>query len=140
MIFDKLAKASFLRKAKQTSERAHGEIVARLIVDTDRNDVLFVPAGTKHPEFAAARLGKTVDDLKRNPDLLSPFVGVAVRIVNDQAEEVLVGISGIEMYFVRYKSPLHTKAQVIKARDLVIAMLQAGKMLSEHMKVNLVFK
>ncbi|MBW2966022.1 hypothetical protein KY342_02885, partial [Candidatus Woesearchaeota archaeon] len=91
----------FIEEAEKTSVRAHGEIVARLIVDTDKNKIFYVPAEINHPEFLAAHLGKTVDELKQNPDLVSPFVGVAVKTDNNIATDIIVGISGIETYFRR---------------------------------------
>ena len=131
---------NFIKKAKKTSVRAHGEIVARLIVDTNRNKILFVPAEINHPEFLALELGISLDQLKQQPDMVSPFIGVAVRIINGLAVDVLVGISGLETYFGRFKSPLHTKKQVNEARNLILATLQAGKILSEDFKLRMLYK
>jgi hypothetical protein len=130
----------FIEKAEETSKRARGEIVARLIVDADRRKILFVPDSINHPEFLEIRLGKTIEELKQQPDLVSPFIGVAVKIEGNTATEILVGISGIETYFGRFKSPLHTKGQVNKARDLVLATLQAEQILAKGFKLRVIYK
>ena len=131
---------SFIEKAKETSVRAHGEVIARLIVDTNKDKILFVPANKNHAPFLAAHLGKNIKEVEQQPDLVSPFVSVVVRFEGDLAEEVMVGISGLELYFTEFKSPLHTKKQVNKARNLILATLQACDLLAKGFKLRMIYE
>lgn len=129
---------SFIEKCKKTSIRASGEIVARLIVDTNKKEVLFVPAEINHPEYLEIYLGKKMAELKSNPNIVSPYVGAALKIIDNKVVEVLVGISGLETVFSRYKKPLHTKEQVSLARDIILANLQAEKLLVPNFRLRYV--
>lgn len=129
----------FIEEAKKTSVRAHGELIARLIIDTEKERIMFVPSEINHPEFLAAYLKVEKADLKANPDKVSPFVGAAVRIESDKAVEIMVGVSGLETLFKRMKSPLHTKAQVNKARNILLAELQNEKILGEGYKLKVLY-
>lgn len=85
-------------------------------------------------------LGININELKQQPDLVSPFVSAVIKIVDNMAEEVLIGISGLEIYFSGFKSPLHTKKQVNQARDLILVILQKNKMLSKGYKLRMIYK
>lgn len=131
---------SFIEEAKLTSVRAHGEIIARLIIDTVKRNMLFVPASINHPEFLADYLNKkNKSQLKQEPDSVSPYVGAMVRIVNDMAQEIVIGISGIETVFAKYKSPLHTKEQVNTAKTILIDILQREGILAPNFKMKLMY-
>lgn len=129
----------FIKEAKNTSVRSHGELIARLIIDTEKEMIIFVPAKINHPEFLAGYLEVEKANLKANPDKVSPFVGAAVRIEDDKAVEIMIGVSGLETLFRRMKSPLHTKAQVNKAKNILLAELQNEKILGEGYKLKVLY-
>ena len=131
----------FIKEAKKTSKRASGEIVARLIIDTKKEKILFIPDHINHPEYLAAYLGKKdKQELKQDPDLVSHYVGAAVGIEDGKVTRVLVGISGLELYFGTVRSPLHKKAQVNKARNILLAELANEGLLTKEYKLQAIYK
>lgn len=134
---------SFLEEAKKTSMRGHGEIVARLIVDTQTNKIHFVPAGTNHPTFVAALLGKDIKalqaDIAKNPSAFSHFVSGNVFFNSEfKATSVMVGLSGWESLCKKYKKQFHTMAELIAAQNIVVNALIEEKLLAEGFKIKLV--
>tara|TARA_Y100000310_G_C20630748_1_gene788531 strand:- start:660 stop:1064 length:405 start_codon:yes stop_codon:yes gene_type:complete len=133
---------NFIEKARKTSMRAGREIVARLLIDSDKGKILFVPSNINHPEYLAGLLGITKEKLKENPEIVSPYVGAAVKLneMETAVDEILVGISGLETVFSTVKSPLHTKKQVNVARDILVSLLQKENILSVGFKLKTMYK
>ena len=120
--------------------RAHGEIIARLIVDTKTGEVLFVPSDINHPEFVAARVGKKVSYLKEHPVEFTHLVGANVVIVDDVVTEVFVGVSGIETVLLVRKKPFHSKEEVNLAQGVLMdCLLRAGVQMKPNLRLRVVY-
>jgi hypothetical protein len=129
----------FIIEAEKTNVRSH-RFVARLIIDTNKKKILFVPSDINHPEFLANHLELTVEVLKRIPSKVSPFIGGVVGIVDGKAALIFIGLTGLETVFSKYLRPLHQRKNVDSARDLVLATLQAGELLAPRFKLKTVYK
>ncbi|MBD3355017.1 hypothetical protein GF361_03455 [Candidatus Woesearchaeota archaeon] len=149
-IFSKLVeekKEEFIKKAKETNMRGHGEINARLFVDAEKKKILFVPHKINHPEFIAAHIGKTKEDIKKNINLINQYIPVTVEIAEEKATAVLVGISGLETWLdankKKYnygKDKYHNKKYVNQARDFILAVLQEYEILAPDFKLRIIYK
>ncbi len=149
-IFSKLVekkKEKFIEKAKETNKRGHGEINARLFVDSREKKILFVPYNINHPEFIAMHIGKTKEDIKKNISLINHFIPVTVEIEKEKATGMLVGISGLETWLEankkKYnygKDKYHDKKYVNEARDFILAVLQEYEMLALNFTLNVIYK
>ena len=110
----------FLALAETTNKRHHGELIARLIVDVKKQQILFVPSGMNHPEFLADYLKTTLLDIEQSPEKVNHFVGASLNIVSNQIIEIIVGISGLETWLRAFKKPFHLKSQINQARSVLI--------------------
>lgn len=115
--------SGFIDLAKQTSKRKSGEIVARLLIDTQNSKVLCIWADINHPEYLAEHLKTTVEELKKSPERAAPFVGAAVQIDGESIAGMIIGISGLEILMQKFKKPFHSKSQVVAAKDILINCL-----------------
>lgn len=126
---------NFIELASLTTKRAR-KMVARLLVDTKTRKIYFIPNNINHPEFVMELLKVKKNFLKENPLVASRFVGVAVEIENEIVKRILVGISGLEMWLVRYKKPFHSKKQVNEASTIIIDYLLKETKLAKGYKLN----
>ena len=121
----------FIEEGRKTTKRRHGEIVIRLIIDIKKEQVYFVPQDINHPEYVYKVLLKiSKAELSKNPDIASHFVGAAVLInESDEVEDMIVGVSGLETWLKHHlgDKPFHTKAQVNKAKDILLQYLIGRK-------------
>ena len=117
----------FIEEGRKTTKRRHGEIVVRLIIDIKKEQVYFVPRDIEHRDYVYKILLKTSEEVSsKNPDIASHFVGAAVLInENDEVEDMLVGVSGLELWIKPYLSDkqFHTNDQVNKAKDILLKYL-----------------
>ena len=121
----------FIEEGRKTTKRRHGEIVVRLIIDTEKEQIHFVPQDINHPDYVYKILLKiTKEELLKNPDMASHFVGAAVLInESDEVEDMLVGVSGLETWLKSYLGgkTFHTKNQVNKAKEILFKYLISNK-------------
>ena len=121
----------FIEEGRKTTKRRHGGIVVRLIIDIKKEQVHFVPKDIEHRDYVYKVLLKTSEEeLLKNPDIASHFVGAAVLInESDEVEEMLVGVSGLELWLKPYlgDKQFHTKTQVNKAREILLQYLIGRK-------------
>lgn len=127
---------TLLTELKKTSMRGHGELIGRLLVDTEQKKLLCVPSTINHLPFLAIHVGMSIDELKKMPNFANRFVGVMCRLQDNHVIEIGVGVSGLEMEFER---PFHTKRQVNVADEVVMDALQAENLLAPGFRKRVVY-
>ena len=110
----KLTNDDLIFTSKRTSET-----VGRFIIDTANSRIYAIPHNVDHPDFVAQLLGKSVSELKANPEEYSYFVSSSVGITEGQIKFILVGVAGFEVVMAH--------AQKKKEHPKLLGRILAGK-------------
>lgn len=94
-VVDLTGKKLTIADFEYTSKRKDNT-VGRFIVDVNTSKLYAIPANIDHPEFVGLLTGKSVSELKSDPEEFSNFISISIGIENTFISFILIGLAGFE--------------------------------------------